>query len=153
MQIQRCPAGHFYDMERHRSCPLCAPPPMPLPEPVEAVELPEPPGLPCGWLIRLDEPERGREYRILAGYNFLGSDAAADICISGDPGISPQRAAVLGYDAQMSLFSFGPCGGHLPVRVNGTMILDAVILNAYDVLTVGDTRLLFLPLCGKQFNW
>lgn len=153
MQIQRCPVGHFYDAERYDSCPLCFPAPERTPEQEPPAVLPEPPVLPCGWLVRLDDPERGREYRIQAGYNYLGSDASSDICISGDPGISPQHAAVLGYDERMCLFSFGPCGGHLPVRVNGNMILDAVILNAYDVLTVGDTRLLFLPLCGKQFNW
>lgn len=153
MEIQRCPAGHFYDAERYDRCPLCFPEPEITPEPEAPVILPEPVTLPCGWLVRLEEPERGREYRIAAGYNFLGSSPEADICILGDPAISPNRAAVLGYDEKLSLFSFGPCGGHLPVRVNGSMILDAVILNAYDVLTVGDTRLLFLPLCGKQFNW
>lgn len=76
-----------------------------------------------------------------------------DICISGDNCISTERAAVIAYDEEEKIFSFGPSMGHNVVRVNGKMLMNAVVLNAYDELTIGKTRLLFVPLCGERFDW
>lgn len=33
------------------------------------------------------------------------------------------------------------------------MVLTPVKLEAYDMITVGDVNLLFIPLCGERFNW
>ena len=76
-----------------------------------------------------------------------------DICISGDDCISTDRAAVIAYDAVEKFFSFGPSMGHNVVRVNGRMLMNAVVLEPYDELTIGKTKLLFIPLCGERFDW
>lgn len=150
MKIERCPSGHFYDAGRYDRCPCC---PQEIKAPVEA-ELPVSPPLPlAGWLVAISGAGRGCEFRLYPGYNYIGSAPDMDIVLPGDPAVFPDRAAVLGYDDRLQLFSFGPCGGRQPVRVNGAMILDAVVLQAYDRLTVGGTELLFVPLCGKHFHW
>lgn len=76
-----------------------------------------------------------------------------DICISGDDCISTERAAVIAYDVEEKFFSFGPSMGHNVVRVNGKMLMNAVVLNPYDELTIGKTKLLFVPFCGERFDW
>lgn len=106
-----------------------------------------------GWLVCVDGPEKGRDYRIRNGYNYIGKAQNMDICIQGDNHISSQNAAVIGYDDVEKLFSFGPAGGRNTVRVNGKMVINAVQLNAYDELTVGTTKLMFVPLCGERFDW
>lgn len=106
-----------------------------------------------GWLVCVDGPDKGRDYRIRNGYNYIGRAQSMDICIQGDNHISNQNAAVIGYDDVERLFSFGPAGGHNTVRVNGKMVINAVQLNAYDELTIGTTRLMFVPLCGERFDW
>lgn len=106
-----------------------------------------------GWLVCVDGPDKGRDYRIRNGYNYIGRAQSMDICIQGDNHISNQNAAVIGYDDVERLFSFGPAGGHNTVRVNGKMVINAVQLNAYDELTIGTTRLMFIPLCGERFDW
>lgn len=106
-----------------------------------------------GWLVCIDGPAKGRDYRIHGQYNYIGRGHHMDICISGDDCISADRAAVIAYDAVEKFFSFGPSMGHNVVRVNGKMLMNAVVLNAYDELTIGKTKLLFIPLCGERFDW
>ena len=36
---------------------------------------------------------------------------------------------------------------------NNKVVLTPVQLQAYDMITVGDVNLLFMPLCGERFNW
>ncbi len=150
MNIQRCPAGHFYDADRFDRCPRCPQAPeRKAPETETAL----PPEKMAGWLVCIEGSEAGRDFRLYPGYNYIGRGQDAGICIRGDDTIRLPHTAVLGYDDRMNLFSFGPCGGRSAVRVNGSMILDAAILAPYDRLRVGETTFLFVPLCGPQFRW
>lgn len=145
MNIKRCPQGHFFDGDRYASCPYC--PREEEPEPVRE-RYPT-----VGWLVCTQEPWLGRDFRLHGGYNLLGSGPRADVCIFWDKELTPEGDAILCYDEELRLFSFGPRGRGLPVRVNGKMTMDAVVLSPGDRLTVGSTSLLFVPLCGKDFHW
>ena len=145
VKIERCPQGHFFDANRYDACPLCVG--TPEPEPAQ----PQYPTV--GWLVCTQAPWQGRDFRLHGGYNLLGSGPQADVCISWDSQLSPEGDAIVCYDEELKLFSFGPRGRGLPVRVNGKMVMDAVVLNPGDRLTVGSTALLFVPLCGKDFRW
>ena len=106
-----------------------------------------------GWLVCVDGAAKGRDFRIHAQYNYIGRGRHMDICISGDDCISTERAAIIAYDTEEKFFSFGPGMGHNVVRVNGKMLMNAVVLQPYDELTIGKTKLLFVPLCGERFDW
>lgn len=106
-----------------------------------------------GWLVCVDGPDKGTDYRIRNQYNYIGRASSMDICIRSDNYISAERAAIIGYDDQEKVFSFAPGTGHNVVRVNGKMIITAVQLNAYDELSIGTTKLLFVPFCGERFDW
>lgn len=106
-----------------------------------------------GWLVCIEGEDRGADYRIHSQYNYIGRASHMDICIPSDTYISGERAAVLAYDNLEKVFFFSPGTGHNIVRVNGKVVMNAVQLNAFDKLTVGMTTLLFVPLCGDQFDW
>lgn len=106
-----------------------------------------------GWLVCVDGPNKGNDYRIHNGNNYIGRDASMDICIRNDNHISNLNAAIIGYDDVERQFFFGPAGGHNTVRVNKKMVINAVTLSPYDELTVGTTTLMFVPLCGERFDW
>lgn len=143
MMIERCPQGHFFDGNRYASCPYCPREPEPAKAQYPAV----------GWVVCTQEPWRGRDFRLHSGYNLLGSGPSSDVCISWDSELTPEGDAIICYDEELKLFSFGPRSRGLPVRVNGKMVMDAVVLAPGDRLTVGSTALLFVPLCGKDFRW
>lgn len=106
-----------------------------------------------GWLVCVEGNNRGSDYRIHNGYNYIGRAQSMDICIPGDSHISNENAAIVAYDSMERLFYFGPGMGHNAVRLNGKMCLGQSELKAYDIITLGQTKLVFIPLCGERFDW
>jgi hypothetical protein len=106
-----------------------------------------------GWLINLDGKDKGKDYRIHADNNFIGRDEGMDVCIRGDDTISRKNHAIISYDSRDRAFYFSPGDGRNIVRLNDKAIFQTTQLKAYDTLEIGKTKLLFLPLCGEQFDW
>lgn len=106
-----------------------------------------------GWLVCISGPSKGTDYCIHSQYNFIGRSSQMDISIPEDPHISAERSAVIAYDDAERAFFVGSGFGHNIVRVNGQMITTTTPIKAYDILTVGLTKLLFIPLCGDRFDW
>ena len=105
------------------------------------------------WLVCIEGATKGTDYRIHSQNNYIGRSARMDISIPGDPHISAENSAIIAYDNEDRTFYFGPCSGRNIVRVNGKPALSVEKIEAYDVLTVGTTKLLFVPLCGDRFDW
>lgn len=106
-----------------------------------------------GWLVCTDGPAKGADYRIRAGYNYMGRAEHMDICITGDKQIGRERHAMIAYDQEEKVFFFGPADGKSIVRLNGKMVMVPSKIHAYDIITLGTTKLIFIPLCGERFNW
>ena len=106
-----------------------------------------------GWLGCVDGPARGTDYRIKAGYNYIGRGEDMDISIKGDQKIGRERHALIAYDQEERVFFFGPADGKSIVRLNGKMVMTPMQVNPHDEITIGSTKLLFIPLCGDKFDW
>lgn len=106
-----------------------------------------------GWLVCVDGPARGSDYRIRAGYNYIGRAEHMDICVRGDNTIGRERHALIAYDQEERVFFFGPADGKSIVRLNGKMVMNPQEIKLRDILTVGTTKLMFVPLCGEGFDW
>lgn len=106
-----------------------------------------------GWLVCVDGPDRGTDYKIRAGYNYIGRSEDMDICIRGDQKIGRERHAMLAYDQEERVFFFGPADGKSIVRLNGKMVMTPTEMKPHDEITIGATKLMFIPLCGEKFDW
>lgn len=106
-----------------------------------------------GWLVCTDGSARGTDYRIRAGYNYIGRAEHMDICITGDNRIGRERHAMIAYDQEEKVFFFGPADGKSIVRLNGKMVMVPAEIHPYDTITIGSTKLIFVPLCGERFSW
>lgn len=106
-----------------------------------------------GWLVCIEGATKGTDYRIHSQNNYIGRSAKMDISIPEDSHISAENSAIIAYDNVDRTFYFGPCSGRNIVRVNGKPALSVEKIEAYDVLTIGTTKLLFVPLCGDRFDW
>ena len=105
-----------------------------------------------GWLVCVEGPMRGLDYRIHAGYNYIGREVG-DIHIAGDMQISRQNHAMVAFDAEEQSYYVGPSAGRNLIKVNGKTVLNAMELHSYDVISIGSTKLLFIGLCGEKFRW
>lgn len=106
-----------------------------------------------GWLVVIEGPCRGTDYRIHTGYNYIGRETG-DICIHGDNTISAERDANVTYVPQIKRYFIAHELGKNVLLVNDMPVIGgSVELHNYDVITVGTTKLLFMGLCGEQFSW
>ncbi|MCC8028206.1 MAG: hypothetical protein LIO75_00090 [Lachnospiraceae bacterium] len=106
-----------------------------------------------GWLVCTDGPDKGNDHRIHVGYNQIGRAEHMDICIRGNNNISREKHALIAYDDQEKTFFFGPSEGKNIVRLNDKMVMMPTEIHPYDILTVGSSKLIFVPLCGEHFDW
>jgi hypothetical protein len=106
-----------------------------------------------GWLICIEGPDRGRDYRLHSEKNFVGRSEKMDICIRGDDTISRENHAILSFNPRNVSFKLQPGEGRGLVYLNDDDIDVPTILKAYDLIELGQTKLLFIPFCGEKFQW
>ena len=106
-----------------------------------------------GWLVCTEGPSRGKSYTIRGGINSIGRSDRMDITITGDRTISQENHARLSYSSKNNRFHLLPGDGRNIVYLNGDEVFSPMPLKAYDLIDFGDTKLLFIPLCGEQFTW
>ena len=106
-----------------------------------------------GWLVCIDGPSKGKDYRVHDGYNYIGRSPHMQICIEGDKRIGRERHASIAYDPDEMLFFLSPVDGKSFVRLNDKLVMGPTQVNAYDVIIIGSTKLLLVPLCGERFKW
>jgi hypothetical protein len=76
-----------------------------------------------------------------------------DICIRGDDTISRENHGIISYDGKDNIYYFSPGEGRSIVRMNGKALFATAELTAYDTVELGNTKLMFVPLCGEGFSW
>jgi hypothetical protein len=106
-----------------------------------------------GWLVCVEGPDRGRDYRIKAEKNFVGRSTSMDICISGDTRISRENHAIVAFEPRNVEFRLYAGDARGLVYLNGTMVDTPAVLKPFDTIELGDSKLLFVPFCGERFRW
>lgn len=109
---------------------------------------------PCvGWLIAIGGVHIGQDFRLKVGKNFIGRDESMDIAMTGDKSVSRNRHAIVIYEPKQHLYLIQPGESSALVYCNDKVVLSPVQLKPYDIITIGEINLLFLPLCGDKFSW
>jgi hypothetical protein len=106
-----------------------------------------------GWIICIEGPTKGRDYRIMAKKNFLGSSEGMDIQISGDTDIAKRNHAVFIYDPQNRSTLLLQGDARELVYLNDEVVYKPKILLSHDIIGIGKSKFLFVPLCGEHFEW
>jgi len=106
-----------------------------------------------GWLVCIKGVNKGRDYRLKSDVNKVGRATSMDVCIEGDETVTRDTHFQVAYSPRNKHFSVVPGDGRSLVYLNGEDVLQAMRLKAYDRIEVGDTTLLFLPLCSPDFDW
>ncbi|HIS68740.1 MAG TPA: FHA domain-containing protein [Candidatus Gallacutalibacter stercoravium] len=106
-----------------------------------------------GWLVCIEGKDKGTDYRIHSDNNYIGRGEKMDICIHGDDTISRENHAIVSYDMRDKIFYFSPGDGRSIVRLNGKALFMTAELAPYDRIELGGTVLMFIPFCGKEFDW
>lgn len=107
-----------------------------------------------GWLVITDGPGRGQSLEIGYGMNSIGRDDSERISVDfGDEQISRKSHALLTYDTRGRKFYIQHGGGVNLTYVGDIPVLQTHELKGRDVISIGDTKLTFVPFCGSDFEW
>lgn len=106
-----------------------------------------------GWLVCIEGPEKGKDYRLYSRINTIGRAEDNDVALTMEQTVSKKNHAKLGYDPKHNAYTMLPGDGHNLVYLNDAPLYIPQMLHAYDVIEMGETKLLFLPLCSDSFRW
>lgn len=106
-----------------------------------------------GWLVCVAGPDRGADYRLHSERNFIGRGETSDVRIASDKTISRENHLSISFDPKKDSFRLLPGDGRGLVYLNGDELVSPVLLKAGDRIELGETTLLFVPLCGSGFRW
>ena len=106
-----------------------------------------------GWLVCIEGPEKGKDFRIFGKNNSIGRSEGSDICLSKDSSISRENHAKLAYDRKHNTFHIIPADGANPVYLNDEPVYVPMVLKSFDLIEIGDYKLYFVPFCNDKFVW
>jgi hypothetical protein len=107
----------------------------------------------AGWLVCLDGPDKGRDYRLHMEKNFIGRAPNMDVVLDGDNTVSRERHAIVIFDPKKKIFWALPGEASGLVYLNGEIVNSPVQMKADDVLEIGLTKLVLIPFCGDRYSW
>lgn len=106
-----------------------------------------------GWLVCLEGKNPGADYKLYSKINTIGRSERMDVNIKGDNTISKENHARLAYSPKSNTFRLIPAENANNICINDEEVYTATIIKGYDILEIGQTKLLFLPLCSERFSW
>ncbi len=109
-----------------------------------------------GWLAVLNTMERGNAFELTYGKNSIGRSGTGnpvDISLDSDPTVSRGAQAIVIYEPKKRKFLIQATNGSTLVYVNDELLMTHTEIFAYDKVTIGETELLFIPLCSDRFSW
>ncbi|MFR2487644.1 MAG: FHA domain-containing protein, partial [Hungatella sp.] len=107
----------------------------------------------CGWIICIEGARVGMDYKIHDGKNFVGRGDEMDIQILGDNAINRKNHTIIVYDSKKMNPGILPGDAAGLADLNDEAVYVPTELKPYDTISLGNSRFLFVPLCGTSFSW
>ena len=137
----RCQNGHMFSSRRYGTvCPYCN------------IETATREKKETGQ-TEIEGARKGKDYKVMAGKNFVGRADDMDIQILGDNKISRRNHCVIVYDAKQGQTVLLPGDSNGLVYLNDEAVYVPTGLNIYDVIELGESKFLYIPFCGEHFKW
>lgn len=106
------------------------------------------------WLVIVKGPGTGNVLSCGYGTNSIGRGGGAGIDLDfGDKQISRSAHAILTYDPRGRKFYIQHGSSSGLTYLGGQPVLVPTELESRAEISIGETRLMFVPLCGESFDW
>lgn len=105
-----------------------------------------------GWIVCIQGPEKGRDYRLHYGNNWVGRSLQMDISMADDLSITRDRHANIVYDYKSNKFFLVPTKG-TDITLNGEALIRPGELKKRDRIGLGKSIFSFIPFCEGEYIW
>lgn len=107
-----------------------------------------------GWLVVVDGPGRGQSLKLGFGMNSVGRDVDERVSLNfGDEEVSRKSHTLVTFDPKGRKFYLQHGGGINLTYIDDQPILQTHELKGREIISIGNTRLCFIPFCGSDFMW
>ncbi len=106
-----------------------------------------------GWLVCIGGKHFGQSFVIGAGKNSIGRNDDNRIVLSMDHSVSRSKHAFITYEPKKRKFYLQPGDSSGLTYLNDDYIDESKLLQDRDIIELGDSKFLFVPLCGESFTW
>ena len=106
-----------------------------------------------GWLVCINGNHFGESFNIVAGVNSIGRSWSNKIVLEKDNAVSREKHAMITYEPKHRQFYIKPGDGRGLTYVNDSFITETGLLNSHDIIEIGASKLILIPLCGDNFTW
>ncbi len=104
-----------------------------------------------GWLVCTAGPERGRDYRLHEGRNFVGRSLTSDV-VAADIHIARENHFSVVYDGRNNLFLIVP-GEGTQTCLDGKTLTEPEELTEDMTIQAGKSRFAFRSFCRGKVQW
>ena len=106
-----------------------------------------------GWLVCTKGAHFGETFSIFSGKNSIGRNTDNRIAVTDDNSISRSKHAFIVYEPKKRNFYIQPGDSSGLTYLNEEYITETKILSSKDVIELGESIFMFVPLCGQDFSW
>ncbi len=106
-----------------------------------------------GWLVCVGGKHFGESFVIAAGKNSIGRSEDNRIVLNKDNQVSRAKHALITYEPRKRNFYLQPGDSSGLTYLNDEYIEESKKLAARDVIELGSSKFIFVPLCGEAFSW
>ena len=168
-ELKRCKNGHIYDTSKYSSCPYCKAEGLETEVKEDKINLVEEMNDDdktmaywakdsrvdpvVGWLVCIEGADKGKDFRIVCERNFIGRGDEMDIQIKGDMTISRKNHCSISYNPKGRIFVITPGDANGLIYINNEALYNTKELGSFDMIEMGESKFVFVNLCGKNFDW
>ncbi|MBR1693168.1 MAG: FHA domain-containing protein [Lachnospiraceae bacterium] len=105
-----------------------------------------------GWLVCMTGSEKGKDFRLHSGKNFVGRSTSMDVILIDDKTISRDKHCSVVYDPKGNNYYASAENGNI-MYVNGRLTDSPTAIQEGDIISIGETKLLFIPFCKEGRSW
>ena len=106
-----------------------------------------------GWLVCIGGNHFGESFCIYSGRNSIGRNRENRIVLMFDNAISRIKHAFIIYDPRKKNYHIQPGDGSGLTYLNGDSVFETVPLSKKDIIEIGESKFIFVPLCGDYIDW
>ncbi len=106
-----------------------------------------------GWLVAIKGDHLGECFNIYSGKSSMGRSQNNRIVFAKDGQISREKHAFVMYEPKKREFFIQSGDSSGLTYLNDENIMGSKKLNAFDIIELGGSQFIFVPLCCDRFSW
>ena len=106
-----------------------------------------------GWLVCVKGVHFGESFYIGTGKNAIGRNSDNKIVLWADNSVSRVKHALIVYEPKKRQFYIQPGDSSGLTYLNDEYITESKLMKKHDVIELGESKFVFIPLCDDVFSW